>query len=340
MSAPVRLSVKTMLVIAVTLVVIQASGFAHPAELAALGRRGDGGDLAVRDFGPEHVPDALPFDGQDLYVTARLLPDWDAINDQLDESSYRLVRILHPLLASPAGAGVPVLLLMQLWNVVGIGLLTWALADVLLRHGHEPRWALTAAPACVIPLFLTTSEPLAFGLAMAGVALADRHRLVGASALLALGGLTRESALTCAVAAAAMLWTSGLRRGAAGVLIGSIAPVAAWWAYVQSVTPYSRTPLELFGFLKIGEQASFDIVTSVVAIALIVVAVVAWWDVPPFRWVNLGFAAWLPIYEGFGFRVVGIPRLSLISMALGVAGLARWTAGTSPDKRVLVESTR
>lgn len=328
MQTPVSIATRGAVLVAVVLVVIQLSGALHPVDLVDAGLRGDGAQLMVEDFGPERIPDDLPFDGQYIYVTARLLPDWDAINGVLQESSYRLARILHPLLASPAGSGVPLLILLQAWNVVGVWLLVWALANLLERYGHPPTWAWAGAPACMISLLFTTSEPLAFGLAMAGVAMADRGQLAHGASLLALGALTRESALTCALAMAALLWTRRQRLAAPALLIGAAVPFVAWWLYVQSVTPYSRTPLEVFGFLKLFDQRPGDIAASLITLALMLISVVAWWDVPPFRWVTLAFVAWLPIYEGFGFRLVGLPRLSLVSVALGIAGVARWSRRT------------
>lgn len=322
------------------LAVVQLSGAVRPVELLAPGRDGQGAEVMVEDFGVEAIPDRLPFDGQYIYVTARLLPDWDAINDQIYEARYRTVRILHPLLASPAGSGTPLIVALQLWNLVGVGLLTAGLADLLGRYGHSPGLALFAPVACTLALILTTSEPLAFGLALAGLALVDRDRLVGGVVLLALGGLTRESALTIAVAAAVVVWTSGRRRRAPLVLAGAVAPTALWWGYVQTVTPDSRIPLTPFGIVNLADRWSVDITASVLAMVLVAVSIVAWWDVPPLRWVAIGFAAWLPLYEQYAFKLVGLPRLSLPSIALGLAGLARWRrARTSPPRRTTADAT-
>lgn len=318
------LGLRAAVFVGAILAVVQLSGAVHPVDLLAPGRDGQGAEVMVEDFGVEAIPDRLPFDGQYIYVTARLLPDWEAINDQIYEARYRTVRILHPLLASPFGAGVPLVLALQLWNLVGVAMLTAGLADLLGRHGHSPGLALWAPPACALALILTTSEPLAFGLALAGLALVDRDRLVGGVALLALGGLTRESALTIAAAAAIVLWTRGRRGKAPLVLAGAVAPTALWWTYVQTVMSDSRIPLTPFGIVNLTDRWSVDIAASVLALLLIAVSVVAWWDVPPLRWVALGFAAWLPLYEQYAFKLVGLPRLSLPSIALGLAGLARW----------------
>lgn len=329
------LGLRAALFVGAVLAVVQLSGVVHPVDLLAPGGDGQGAEVLEADFGGGAVPDRIPFDGQYIYVTARLLPDMDAISDQIHEASYRSVRILHPLLASPAGSGTQLILALQLWDLVGIGLLTAGLADLLGRYGQRPRLALFAPAACALAIILTTSEPLAFGLAVIGLALVDRDRVWWGTVLLALGGLTRESALTIGVAAAILLWTRARRRAAPLVLAGAVAPMAAWWAYVQTITPNSRLPLTPLGIVHLGDRWWVDIVASVIALALIAVSVIAWWDVPPLRWIALGFAAWLPLYEEFAFKLVGLPRLSLPSMALGMAGLARWrssTRATAPER--------
>lgn len=330
-SIPTRVAVRAVVLVGTVLAAIQLSGAVQPIDLAGAGQDGQGSRVVVQDFGRAEIRDAIPFDGQYLYVTARLLPDWDAINEEIHESSYRLVRILHPLLASPGGSGNPVLVLMQLWNLVGLGLLAWGLADVLRRHGFEASWAMAACAACALPILLTTSEPLAFGLGMAGLALVERDRLTWAIVPLALGGLTRESALTFAVAAAVLLLADGRRARSAGLLAAAAAPTAFWWAYVQTVTPPSRVPLAPMGILHLVDQWWVDALAATIALALIVVSVVAWWDVPTLRWLALAFAAWIPLYEAPAFKLVGVPRLSLPSIALGLAGLARWRARARAD---------
>lgn len=320
--SPVRVGLRAAVLVGAILAVLQLSGAIEPVDLLAAGRDGYGGDVMVEDFGSASIRDGVPFDGQYIYVTARELPDLDQLAEA-DEASYRLVRILHPLLASPGGSGTPVIILLELWGVVGVALLTWAMADILARYGQPAELALAAAAACGLALILTTSEPLGFGLAMAGLALVDRDRLVAGASLLALGGLTRESALTIAVAAAVLLWTRGQRKASGLVLAAAVAPTAAWWAYVQSITPRSRVPLEPLGILHLADRWWVDIVASVIVLLLLVIAVVAWWDIPPLRWVALGFAAWLPLYESVAFKVVGIPRLSIPAVALGLAGALR-----------------
>jgi hypothetical protein len=316
------------------LAVVQLTGAVRPVDLLSPALHGQGSDVIVTDFGASGIRQEDPYDGQYIYVTARLLPDLDAVTDAIRESDFRLVRILHPLLASPAPPGNATVFLLQLWNVLGVGLFVGAMADLLQRHGCDPRWAAAGAVACVFSIQYTTSEPLAFGLAMAGLALLDRDRLVGATALLALGGLTRETALTFAVAGALLLVTRRRRLAAGAVLAVASLPTAAWWAYVQSITERSRVPAGLLGILDLPDLWAPNIAASLVVLGLTVVSVAAWWDVPVFRWLALGFAAWIPLYERYSFTVAALPRLTIPSVALGLAGLARWrlrTPAAPPD---------
>lgn len=331
-TTPRQAAARAALLAGGVLAALLLSGAVQPVELLSPARVGQGSEIILEDFGPERLRDEDPFDGQYIYVTARLLPDLDAIADQIYEADYRLVRILHPLVASPAGDGDALVIALLLWSLAGTALFAAALADLLGRHGHDPGWAVGATlGACAIPLLMTTSEALAFGLGLAGLCLVDRDRLVAAAPLLALAGLTRESALTFVVAAAVLLWTRRRPGAAAGLFVAAMAPTAAWWAYVQSITPPSRVPLSPMGILQIGDQVPSDIVASVLMLALIVVSVIAWWDVPPLRWLTLAFAAWIPLYESFAFKLIGLPRLAAPSLALGIAGVLRLRARRRPS---------
>lgn len=321
--------------------VIMISGALRPVELLHGARAGQGSEVIVRDFGPEHLRPDTPFDGQYIYVAARLLPDLDAIADSLHEADYRLVRILHPLLASPAPTGTPTILALQLWNLVGVGLFAVATADMLRRHNQNPSWAVAGTLAAfALSLLLTTSEPLAFGLGMAGLCLVDRRQLTWAIPLLALAGLTRESALTFAAAAAALVWARRSHALAIWVLVAAALPTAAWWMYVQSITERSRTPLGPLGILQMGSQPWDDTLVSAFMLCAIALSVVAWRDVPPLFWLAVSFAAWIPLYEGFAFKMVNLPRLSSPSLALAVIGVMRWHAGDRTGTRLGRGDTR
>jgi hypothetical protein len=324
---------------AVVLLALLLTGSLRLVDLLSPALEGQGSDVIVEDFGRDGIRAEEPFDGQYIYVTARLLPDIDAITERIYESDYRLVRILHPLLASPAPPGDAMVVVLELWNLLGVGLFVWAMADVLQRYGHPPGWAMAGAAACALSLVATTSEPLAFGLALAGLNLVDRERLVAGTALMALGGLTRESALTFAAAAAVLLLVRRRPVPAVGCFVAAVLPTAVWWVYVQTVTERSRTPISPLGIVHLVGQPAVNVIASIVALGLIAVSVVAWWDVPPLRWLTLAFAAWIPIYERFAFEIGGIPRLSFPSVALGIAGILRWRSRSSPGGAGAAEQT-
>jgi hypothetical protein len=122
-----------------------------------------------------------------------------------------------------------------------------------------------------------------------------------------------------------VVWFEQRRRVAAvAMVLVAAAPTAAWWSYVQTIADDAKVPLQPLGIVRIGEQWPPNVAASVLALALMVIAVVAWWDVPPFRWLALAFLAWIPIYEDVAYKIVGLPRLSIPSIALGIAGLVRW----------------
>ncbi len=215
--------------------------------------------------------------------------------------------------------------------MLGVGLFVWALADVLQRYGFPAVWAWGGTVACACSLVLTTSEPLAFGLGMAGLALVDRHRLLAGTALLALAGLGRETALTFAVAAGVLLLLRQRRVPAVGVIAVAALPTAAWWAYVQSITERSRVPLGCLASCTYPTSGPLTSRRRSSCSGASVVSVLAWRDVPPLRWLAFAFAAWIPLYERYSFTMTSLPRLALPSVALGASGLLRWRAEQRPQ---------
>src|SRR6188474_1023466 len=95
LGAPVRVALRAVLFVTVILGAMLLTGAVEPVDLLGPGARSQGHEVLEDDFGVDKVPDQDAFDGQYLYVTARLLPDLDAITDEIHESSYRLPRILH-----------------------------------------------------------------------------------------------------------------------------------------------------------------------------------------------------------------------------------------------------
>jgi hypothetical protein len=325
-----RVGIATGVAAAGAIALFLLSGALSPVDLLFPGSRGEGAAVLVEDFGPGAVPDRYGYDGQETYVVARDFPDVVAASDH-GVVEFRIRRILHPALAWPAPAGDATVLVLVAANVVGVGLASWALADLARRHGRDARLGYAAGLALAFPLVISTTEPLAFGLGLAALALADRGRVVAPVALLAAAALGRETALVMAVAAGLVVarrrsWPSGL-----AVAVLPLVPAVAWWAWLASrvpATPYDTT--ELLGIRHIGDLARADVVAAAVIIALMVVAVWRWRDVPILWLTAAGFLAACAFYIADSFRVEAFVRLSAVGIALGVAGLVPRAAARDP----------
>jgi hypothetical protein len=320
MSEAVRIGTASAAAAALALVIFLASGALDPVDLLFPGARGFGSPVLVGDFGVEAVPDRFSYDGQEIYVIARDMPDArQASRDGIAE--FRMRRILQPLLAWPAPAGNATIFVLALTNVVGLGLAAGALADLAARHGRDPRVGYAACVALVFPLAITTTEPLAFGLGLLGLALVDRGRWVPAVAALGLAGLSRETALVMAVAAG--LEVARIRSWRLGLVVVGL-PVLAflgWALRLRQLVPSGRQPSVLLGFLDLPAQSPLDVLTLVVTLTLMVVAVWRWRDVPLLWLTAAGFLGACAFYVGDSFQWEAFVRLSAVGIALGLAAL-------------------
>ncbi len=231
------------------LIVLTEGG--EPVALVFPGERVDG--PLVEEFGRDAIPERFPYDGTRTYQLAKHFPDLEAAYDD-GVADFRMTRVLQASIASIFGTGNPVLLALAALSVVGVGIATWSLSDLALRHGRDPRVGLAALLALALPAAITTTEPLAFGLALAGLAMFDRDRLIVATCLFGAAGLGRETALAAAVAAALVLLARRQIVAAAAVAILSAAPYVIWAAYVSSRIPATHDPTTQFlGFLHIPD---------------------------------------------------------------------------------------
>ena len=241
------------------------------------GRRTNGAAVLERDFGADRITRAVAYDGQSVYLIARLLPDLDAIGQVHRDPRYRAQRILLPALASPLPPGMPTLVALQVWSLLGVGLAGWALAELAVDQGLPALTGAVAALPLAIPQWLTTTEALATGLLLAGVVALRRDRLLPATALLAAAGLTRESYLLAALALAAVLAFRSRWRDAAVLAAGSIAPAFLWWALlVAEMGTKESTTSALTGLLSYADVRTESVVAAVVALATCTLATV-WW---------------------------------------------------------------
>jgi hypothetical protein len=176
----------------------------------------------------------IGYDSLFFYYIAR--DGLDAV-PSLDFPSFRLMRILYPLLARLLSVGYPGLLA---WTLIGINLLAYAagtglVAYLLAAREASPWYSLTymAWIGCLVVLLMDLSELLCVALALAAI-VAYLHGRVGLTiALFALSALTKELGLPLAagVALHAALGEGKWGRGAA---IGGI-PFAVWLGWVVAV---------------------------------------------------------------------------------------------------------
>jgi hypothetical protein len=171
--------------------------------------------------------------------------------DGFDMPRYRARRPLLAmagwLLAAGRPAAVPAALLAVEVLAVGVGC---AAAGRLLAGAGRSRWwglGFAAIPGVVVGVMFGTAEPLGVALAAVGLSLTAERRLLPAAVAFAGAGLTKETYLGFAGAAAVwLLLRAGGRfrerlRAAATVLVPGAVLLGAWWWYVDAMIPPSRT---------------------------------------------------------------------------------------------------
>ena len=226
-------------------------------------------------------------------------------------------------------------ILIAAWNLLGLGLAAWGLADLAQRHGRDPRLGYAATLALAFSMMIGTNEPLAFGLGFAALALYDRGQLIPAAGLLALAGLGRETALVMACAVVLdLLWRARSRaallvgadrlrrRPSSGTRCSKIGPprrpTDRWSCSGSSTCPISARPTR-----SCWRSASRCIPPRSSAGA----------DVRVLWLVAAGFLATTAFYIPDSFQWHGYQRVCAPALALGVAAIGHWASprSRSPD---------
>lgn len=158
--------------------------------------------LVLVTLGTRYAPDSLDthavneegYDGQFVYYLARYGAD---SSEYIDVPAYRAQRMLLPASAAFLSFGqtdwLPFAALAA--NIVAVALGTWALASLLVASGANPWYSLGYALA--IGIFgatrLTTTEPMAYGLALIGIWFNSKKYYTRGALLFALAGLAKET---------------------------------------------------------------------------------------------------------------------------------------------------
>ncbi len=259
---PHRLSLRPWLVVAAALILylgaVLFTNAADPMVFVTLGTRFTEG-LATGTEG---------YDGQFTYFIARdpFLQDPARTMAVLDVPPYRYQRILLPLLAHVASAGIVSLLPWMLVLINSLALVgSTALVERLLESLHVNRWyALVYGlfPGLLMATRLSLSEPLAYGLVIFAIWLYSRQHFWLTVLMLALAALSRETTLLfLAGFVTSEFLVKRWQRGFTMALAGFV-PFAAWqlvlfgWFGAFGIgsggamaTPFEVIPLN--GFLRI-----------------------------------------------------------------------------------------
>ena len=156
----------------------------------------------------------IGYDGQFYYFLA---VDPAHGSDYMDAPGIIYSRIGYPMTARALSGGNPTLIpyMMVLVNILAAAGGALAVAFFFRRHGLPPALALLYGfyPGLVLSVLRDLTEPLAFGLAAAGLVVFDRRskrRLLGSATLFGLAMLTRETvALFPAILALGLLVGAG-----------------------------------------------------------------------------------------------------------------------------------
>lgn len=217
---------------------IQASYVARSGDVSSLmhlGAESGSRPWIEADLGSVSTVPGEGHDGQFSYVQARAPFDRAHLRELTDSPAYRHRRLLYPLLAggfgtlSPWGTFVGLVLV----AAAGFGLLAAATFVVASRYGTGP-WGVVAVIAnlgILESLQLLTSDALAFGLAMSGVALWLDGKPRWATLSLMFSVLTKETYLLVALALAGISFVRGRPREGS-LLFGAPTLVLALWTVV------------------------------------------------------------------------------------------------------------
>jgi hypothetical protein len=219
-----------------------------------------------------------------------------------DFPAYRYQRLLLPALGWVLSLGGQVTLIpwaLLIVNLVGLGLGTWALSQILIAQRvsawYSLSWALSLAGIACVRLSL--AEPLAYGLAAFGLWLLTQQRWGWSAVIFALAALAKETTLLLAAGSGLwLLWQSATNPAERGVWLqravtfGVIAlmPLVLWQLYLKAwlgdfgigsggrlATPFEIIPFA--GIIRILTEGSASIFAVMLAVLVPFVLVPTIW---------------------------------------------------------------
>ena len=304
----------------VTLMLVQGR---EPIELMLPGELTASAPLVAEHFGEDVLlEDDLGYDGQQFWALAVTFPDLDEGAQYVDNAQYRLQRIVTPALASPFGDGNGPAAAILVLGIVGVFLGSVGLADLSERHGRPAWLGYCFGPPLLVAVLFGLSEPFAYGVAFAGLALVDRERVWLGTAVLVVAALARESVAVMVGAVFLACAISGRWRWPL-LLVPAVA--GSWMLYLRSEYPDAPSD-ERFDLLGLLSGSGSTLLGAAVLLALVVVAVVRWRDVAVLWPCAAVFGVLALAYSPSLFRYQVFWRANTPAIALGLAAVAHWYA--------------
>lgn len=320
------------LLVGLPVAALLAVGAVAPVDLLLPGRRGPSAALIRRDFPGARFRNEVGFDGQQYYALARFFPRLDRAAPYLDDPQVRAQRVLLPAIGRIGGRGDGIVYAFAAAGVLGVALAVGALADILAAHGHDPRLGYAALPPLLVPLLLSTPEPLGYGLALAGCAAALRGRALPAAGAFAAAALTRESAAIVAAATALELARRRRWRSALACALPPAAAFAAWQAAVRHLLGHLARPYAA-QLRPLGLLAADPVNLTLALVAVAAFAVVAWrWrTVPVLAITTAAFGAALLALAPRNLGPLALTRTMAPAEMAALAALAAAVSGRRRD---------
>jgi hypothetical protein len=259
---------------------------------------------------------------------------------------YRYRRILYPLLAGGFGFFGPKTTLYGLivWSCIGAGLIGLATADLCYQWRLD-RWTLILSLSNLGILqsaALLTSDVLATGLALTGLALWIRRWELTAIVFLCLAALARETSLLFAWSIALVAWQERRLGRALAVAILPALPVLVWSAATRVFLPDTRSAVHnvSWPFLGIVESAAGwwtmedgigQVATGAFAIAMIATALALvplcqnkylLWGMVTWALMGILSSRWVWMFPANAIRALA-PLWTFLVLAVGVLRAAR-----------------
>ena len=297
---------------------------------------------------PEGVPDdqgwGVGYDGRFAYHIA--VNPWGSV-EGLDAPNYRYQRIMYPLVVKILSLGRPdwVPWVMLGVNIAAAWFCIFLLALLLNQFGAPPLWALTFpfSLAFLITIRMNLLEPMALAFALAGWVAYEKNRPGWAIVLFALGGLTKEIALTFPAAIALYeLFRRDWRQGLT-VAAGSFGPYILLYVVLlvifgtsaEAAAKSSLYPVPFGGLRFLTDLPSRVIVLLWVVLPAVVTGVLACYQLWRRPTASTSRAAWLVLLNTGLISVLPqltwVDPLAVLRFGLGsmLASLL-WTAQINP----------